>query len=102
MPTAFSAAAEVTYPVPEDISSGLLMTSGQLTGIAFIFGLDALIPKTGCVPNGPFTYPGSSILLVVSVAVSFAFILLFKGQNKRLNVDGLLGSVVNNRTSATA
>jgi hypothetical protein len=75
--------------VPEDVSSGLLMTIGQITGIGFIFGLDALIPRQPCVPTveQPYIYPGSSILLVVSVSVSFLFILMFKGSTKRLNVD---------------
>jgi hypothetical protein len=79
----------VTYPVPEDVSSGLLMTIGQISGIAFIFALDALIPKQACIPTVPqdFIYPGSSILLVVVVGFSFGFILLFKGSTKRLNVD---------------
>ena len=87
LPTSFNAAAEVTYPVSEDISSGLLMTAGQLTGIAFIFGLDALIPQTPCNPN--FEYPGSSILLVVAVGVSVLFIFLFRGSTKRLAADGV-------------
>lgn len=67
------------------------MTAGQLTGIAFIFALNALIPSTGCVIDGPFTYPGSSVLLVVCVALAFIGILGYKGSHKRLKVDGLLG-----------
>jgi len=102
LPTSFSAAAEVTYPVPEDVSSGILMTSGQITGIGFIFGLDALIPKTGCVPNGDFTYPGSSILITVSIVCCFAFILLFQGSNKRLEVDTLNGPLTGGRYDSEA
>ena len=84
----------MTYPVPEDVSSGILMTSGQLTGIGFIFGLSALIPSEGCVVDGPFIYPGSSILLVVAIILSVFFIFLFNGANKRLQVDGLNGSII--------
>ena len=87
LPVSFSAAAEITYPVPESVSSGVLMTSGQLTGIAFIFALDALIPSGPCNPTGSFTYPGSSVLLVVCIGFSASFIMLFKGSTKRLDVD---------------
>ena len=41
-PLGFQYAAEITYPVPEGTSNGLLLLAGQVSGIAFIIGMDAL------------------------------------------------------------
>jgi MFS family permease len=41
-PIGFQYAAEVTYPVPEGTSNGLVLLMGQISGIIFIFGMDAL------------------------------------------------------------
>ena len=85
----------MTYPVPEDISSGLLMTIGQLTGIAYTFAMDALIPSAAC-SEADYVYPGSSILLVVSVIVAFCSICMYQGSTKRLEVDRGRGAAPNN------
>jgi len=37
LPTALGAGVECTYPIPEEFSSGFLMTIGQVFGIAFTF-----------------------------------------------------------------
>ena len=41
-PLGFQYAAEITYPAPEGTSNGLLLLAGQVSGIAFIIGMDAL------------------------------------------------------------
>jgi cyanate permease len=41
-PIGFQYGAEVTYPAPEGTSNGLLLLMGQISGIAFIFGMDGL------------------------------------------------------------
>jgi sugar phosphate permease len=47
-PVGFQYAAEVTHPTPEGTSNGLLLLMGQISGIAFIFGVDTLkSPDTG-------------------------------------------------------
>ena len=47
-PIGFQYGAEVTYPAPEGTSNGLLLLMGQISGIAFIFGMDMLrSPGTG-------------------------------------------------------
>jgi MFS family permease len=47
-PIGFQYGAEVTYPTPEATSNGLLLLAGQISGIAFIFGMDSLkSPATG-------------------------------------------------------
>jgi len=47
-PIAFQYAAEITHPAPEGTSNSLLILMGQVSGIAFIVGMDALKdPATG-------------------------------------------------------
>jgi len=41
-PLGFQYGAEVTYPAPEGTSNGLLLLAGQISGIVFILGMDAL------------------------------------------------------------
>jgi len=47
-PIGFQYAAEITHPAPEGTSNSLLLVMGQISGIVFIFGMDALKnPATG-------------------------------------------------------
>ncbi|MCP4757781.1 MAG: major facilitator superfamily domain-containing protein 7 [Proteobacteria bacterium] len=47
-PVIYQFGAEVTRPAPEGTSNGLLVMSGQLSGIIFIFGMDMFKdPETG-------------------------------------------------------
>ncbi|HEX8991671.1 MAG TPA: MFS transporter [Anaerolineales bacterium] len=47
-PVGFQYGAEITYPAPEGTSNGMLLLMGQISGIAFILGMDALkAPGTG-------------------------------------------------------
>ena len=47
-PLGFQYGAEITLPAPEGTSNGLLLLMGQVSGIAFILGMDALkAPATG-------------------------------------------------------
>ena len=41
-PIGFQYGAEVAYPAPEGTSNGLLLLMGQISGIAFILGMDTL------------------------------------------------------------
>jgi MFS family permease len=41
-PIGFQYAAEITFPAPEGTSNTLLIVAGQISGILFIFGMDAL------------------------------------------------------------
>jgi MFS family permease len=41
-PIGFQYAAEITHPAPEGTSNTLLLVMGQISGIAFIFAMDAL------------------------------------------------------------
>ena len=47
-PIGFQYGAEIAFPAPEGTSNGLLMLMGQISGIAFIFGMDFFkTPGTG-------------------------------------------------------
>ncbi|MBX7255674.1 MAG: MFS transporter [Candidatus Hydrogenedentes bacterium] len=40
-PIGFQYGAELSYPAPESTSQGLLLLAGQISGVAFIYGMDA-------------------------------------------------------------
>jgi cyanate permease len=61
-PLGFQYGAEITYPAPEGTSNGLLILAGQVSGIAFIVGMDALKPS----PDAPMTL---SLLILIGLMV---------------------------------
>jgi sugar phosphate permease len=63
-PIGFQYGAEVTFPTPEGTSNGLLLLMGQISGIAFIFGMDAFKSPE----NGSMT--ASLVVLLVLMALS--------------------------------
>ena len=63
-PIGFQYAAEITHPISEVTSNGLVLLAGQISGIAFIFGLDSFkSPITGAMTN-PLIF-----LIILSVFV---------------------------------
>jgi MFS family permease len=66
-PIGFQYGAEVTYPTPEGTSNGLLLMMGQISGIIFIFAMDAFkSPLTGSM----------TMSLVVIIALMVVSIVL--------------------------
>ena len=66
-PIGFQYGAEITHPAPEGTSNSLLLVMGQISGIAFIFGMDTLKdPASGAM---------TSSLLGLAALVVFALIL---------------------------
>ena len=64
-PIGFQYGAEVTFPVSEGTSNGFLLMMGQVSGIAFIFGMDGFkAPVTGSM-----TLPLS--VLIILMVISF-------------------------------
>jgi len=63
-PIGFQFGAELTHPAPEGTSNSLLLVMGQVSGIIFIFGMDAL--KSG--RSGAMT--GSLLALTALTALS--------------------------------
>jgi sugar phosphate permease len=66
-PVGFQYGAEVAYPAPEGTSNGLLLLMGQISGIAFILGMDSFkAPDTGSM----------TVPLVALIALMFLSLLL--------------------------
>ena len=65
-PLGFQYGAEIAYPAPEGTSNGILLLMGQVSGIAFILGMDSLkSPQTGSM-----TLPLIVLLGLMAVGVS--------------------------------
>lgn len=71
-PIGFQYGAEITYPASEGTSNGMLILMGQISGIAFIFGMDSLKSSfTGSMTR-------SLIMLIVLMALSILISLRLK------------------------
>ncbi len=68
-PIGFQYGAEITYPASEGTSNGLILLVGQISGIAFIFGMDSFKSSDTGSMTVPLTY--LIVLMVIAVAVSF-------------------------------
>jgi cyanate permease len=67
-PIGFQYGAEITYPASEGSSNGLLLMMGQISGIAFIFGMDIFKSKIdGSMSNPLMVMIG---LMVISLIAS--------------------------------
>jgi cyanate permease len=67
-PIGFQYGAEITYPASEGTSNGMLLLMGQVSGIAFIFGMDSLKSKlTGSMTRSLVVLIG---LMVLSILIS--------------------------------
>ncbi len=67
-PVGFQYGAEIAYPAPEGTSNGMLILMGQISGIVFIFGMDAFkSPVTGSMNLPLIVLIG---LLVLSLLIS--------------------------------
>jgi MFS family permease len=70
-PIGFQYAAEITYPAPEGTSNGMVLLMGQVSGIIFILGLDALkSPATGSM-----AMPMAILLALLGVCVLLTALL---------------------------
>jgi len=67
-PIGFQYGAEITYPTSEGTSNGMLLLMGQISGIAFIFGMDSF--KSAA--TGSMTIPLTILigLMALSILVS--------------------------------
>jgi MFS-type transporter involved in bile tolerance (Atg22 family) len=63
-PLGFQYGAETTQPAPEGTSNGLLLMMGQISGILFIFGMDAFKSKSSHSMTAPM------IALIVLMGLS--------------------------------
>lgn len=68
-PVGFQYGAEITYPASEGTSNGMLLLMGQVSGIAFIFGMDSMkSAQTGSMTRSLVVL---IILMVLSILMSF-------------------------------
>jgi len=64
-PIGFQFGAELTRPAPEGTSNSLLMVMGQISGVIFIFGMDALkSPTTGAMTGSLLALLGLTALSI--------------------------------------
>jgi len=81
-PIGFQYGAEITYPASEGTSNGMLLLMGQISGIAFIFGMDSLkSAATGSMTRSLIFLIG---LMVLSILISFKLkeSIILTGQKK--------------------
>jgi MFS family permease len=65
-PIGFQFGAELTRPAPEGTSNSLLVVMGQISGIIFIFGMDALkSPATGAMTGSLLALLGLTALCII-------------------------------------
>ena len=67
-PIGFQYSAEVSYPAPEATSQGLLVLSGQISGIIFIFAMDMFRTASGSMTPFLIVMIG---LMLVNIILSF-------------------------------
>ncbi len=69
-PVGFQYGAELTHPAPEGTSNILLLVVGQISGIIFIFGMDALkAPATGEMTTSLLIMAGLVVICIVLAAM---------------------------------
>ncbi len=69
-PIGFQFGAELTHPAPEGTSNSLLMVMGQISGIIFIFGMDALkSPATGAMTGSLLALLALTVLSIILSAL---------------------------------
>ena len=84
-PVGFQYGAEITHPTPEGTSNGLLLLMGQISGIAFILGMDSFkSPETGSMTLPLIVLIGLMVLsLLFCTRLREATALTGKRQQKR-------------------
>ena len=70
-PVGFQYGAELTLPAPEGTSNSMLLVMGQVSGILFIFGMDAMKPESGSMTS-------SLLILAALTAVSVVLALFLR------------------------
>jgi cyanate permease len=78
-PLGFQYGAEITHPAPEGTSNGLLLLAGQVSGIAFIVGMDALKSPSGSMTTS---------LLILTGLLAVAFLLATRLRESKILTSG--------------
>jgi len=64
-PVGYQYSAEMTHPAPEATSQGLLVLAGQVSGIIFIFGMDAFRTTTGAMTPFMLAFVAMMVISVI-------------------------------------
>ena len=80
-PVGFQYGAEITYPTPEGTSNGLLLLMGQISGVAFILGMDSF----KAVETGSMTTPLT--VLIGLMVLSFLLATKLKDAKTLMGTD---------------
>jgi len=86
LPVTFECAVECTYPISEDISSGVLMSAGQLLGIVFIVVMDKMLDDQPTY-DGSYVFEPLYILVTSIVAVFVGLIVFYNGPYLRRDAE---------------
>jgi MFS family permease len=70
-PIGFQYGAEITHPAPEGTTNGMLLLMGQVSGIAFIFGMDSF--KNAA--TGSMNMPMEVLCVLMAVSIVMALFL---------------------------
>jgi len=81
LPLSFECAVECTYPVPESITNGFMLSLGNTLSIASTFLWQALIEATGKYRGVFVSY---NYLQIGMLGFGMAFLLSFNGEYRRL------------------
>ena len=83
-PFAIEMCAEITYPVSEDTSVGMLLVGSNYAGIIITFVVQELLNRPAF---GPPPLLPSSIFMIAMLVLSVLSVYSFKGEYKRLHAD---------------
>jgi hypothetical protein len=80
LPAMLENCAECTYPIPEELSAGILYSGCNLAGLAFVFALQYLLALK---PFGPPPFLPSSFFIFGMLILAGMFCFLYNGEYKR-------------------
>mmetsp|Transcript_26638 Transcript_26638/g.48344 ORF Transcript_26638/g.48344 Transcript_26638/m.48344 type:complete len:480 (-) Transcript_26638:3219-4658(-) len=85
MPVALECACETTYPISEDLSSGILLSAGQISGIIYTLCVNTLIDRQPDYVH--YKFEKSYVLLFTSTLASVTIGYFYRGKYRRLEAE---------------
>eukprot|EP00602_Paraphysomonas_sp_CaronLab_P009569 CAMPEP_0185020156 /NCGR_PEP_ID=MMETSP1103-20130426/2757_1 /TAXON_ID=36769 /ORGANISM="Paraphysomonas bandaiensis, Strain Caron Lab Isolate" /LENGTH=490 /DNA_ID=CAMNT_0027550885 /DNA_START=215 /DNA_END=1687 /DNA_ORIENTATION=- len=86
LPAVVENCAECTYPIPEELSTGLLFVGGNIIGIPCIFIAQYLI---GWRSWGPLPFTPSNVFIQAVFLFTLLVLYFYNGEYKRMNCDNV-------------
>eukprot|EP00603_Paraphysomonas_imperforata_P000738 CAMPEP_0114424522 /NCGR_PEP_ID=MMETSP0103-20121206/6740_1 /TAXON_ID=37642 ORGANISM="Paraphysomonas imperforata, Strain PA2" /NCGR_SAMPLE_ID=MMETSP0103 /ASSEMBLY_ACC=CAM_ASM_000201 /LENGTH=533 /DNA_ID=CAMNT_0001593283 /DNA_START=129 /DNA_END=1730 /DNA_ORIENTATION=+ len=87
LPAVVENCAECTYPIPEELSTGILFVGGNIVGIPFIFIVQYLL--SGSDGPGPPPFRSSNFFIEAVMLFTVIVLMFYNGEYKRLQCDKL-------------